>query len=336
MIRLAVRYDTRFCNDHGNGTPEGSVAFANTIIELMNPFFTAAPLCFKVELCNIEGSCSVNSDPYRNMLDNSNTMCKENDNNALIDNFKALFPQPPQGCDNTHLFFGGDPLPNDDSIGCAYIASLCDDFSVGVNGMPPRYLLIDHVVLVAHELGHSLSAEHVPENQFIMGFGDQPDSFKPVNINRMQNYVNQVRAQDSTCTATETAGPPTLAPTSSPCNGSEFRLVLQTDDYGEETSWEVKGASGNVVTRGEGYQSNSRFEVNECLPRGTDYTFTIRDEFGDGICCEFGCKLSWDPYKLIVELEEEPDAILSCRLLLVACFLCFVCDMNSWKLRSVC
>ncbi|CAJ1965169.1 unnamed protein product [Cylindrotheca closterium] len=289
VIRLAVRYDSRFCAEVGNGTPEGAVAFGNTIIELMNPFFNVAPLCMKVELCSIEGSCSANADPYRNMLDNGNTVCDDNDSTALLDNFRGLFnPRPPQGCDSTHLFFGGDPYPTD-AAGCAYLAALCDDYSVGVNSISNGFPLIEHVLLVTHELGHSLGAEHVlGEDQYIMSYGDRPDSFKQENINRMTSYVDEVKAQDSTCTARETAGPPTVAPTSAPCAGSEFRLVLQTDEYGEETSWDVTGSNGVTIAQGNGYGSNSKFEIDDCLPSGTDYTFTIRDTYDDGICCEYG------------------------------------------------
>ena len=97
---------------------------------------------------------------------------------------------------------------------------------MGVNSISARYPLIEHGLLVSHELGHSLGAEHViGEDEYIMSYGDQPDSFKQENINRMTNYVDEVKAQDSTCTATEMAGPPTLAPTSAPCAGSDFRLV---------------------------------------------------------------------------------------------------------------
>jgi len=266
------------------------VAFVNTIIELMNPFFNAAPLCMKVELCSVEGSCSVNSDPYRNMIDTSSKMCDDPNNNAVIDNFRALFnPRPPQGCDSTHLFFGGSPFPND-AAGCAFLASLCNEYSVGINNLNPQWTLMNYVFLVSHELGHSLGGEHVlGEDQYIMSYGYRPDSvFKQENIDRMKNHVDFVKGQDSTCTATETVGPPTQPPTAAPCIGSEFRLVLQTDEYGEETSWDVTGSNGNTVAQGTGYGANSKSEINECLPSGMDYTFTIRDTYGDGICCDFG------------------------------------------------
>ena len=81
---------------------------------------------------------------------------------------------------------------------------------------------------------------------------------------------------------------PLSAPTSVSCSGCEFRLVLQTDEYAEETSWEVTGANGATVAQGNNYSANSRNEIIECLPSGTDYTFAIRDTYGDGICCEFG------------------------------------------------
>jgi hypothetical protein len=68
------------------------------------------------------------------------------------------------------------------------------------------------------------------------------------------------------------------------------RLNLTTDDYAEETSWEFIDSNNNILyshtynPSNSGKSFNYDFNVvpNEC------YTFTIFDEFQDGICCQYG------------------------------------------------
>eukprot|EP00566_Odontella_aurita_P003492 CAMPEP_0113595590 /NCGR_PEP_ID=MMETSP0015_2-20120614/39818_1 /TAXON_ID=2838 /ORGANISM="Odontella" /LENGTH=1552 /DNA_ID=CAMNT_0000502917 /DNA_START=104 /DNA_END=4762 /DNA_ORIENTATION=+ /assembly_acc=CAM_ASM_000160 len=76
----------------------------------------------------------------------------------------------------------------------------------------------------------------------------------------------------------------TLPPT--PAN---FFLTLTTDKYGSETSWFVSKVSANTeVLSGDGYASSTTYSVEEYLSIEDCYTFTIRDSFGDGICCSYG------------------------------------------------
>ncbi len=69
-------------------------------------------------------------------------------------------------------------------------------------------------------------------------------------------------------------------------DGDEIEVNILTDDYGSETTWEITDASNNVVASGGGYADGGSTLYNElaCLADGC-YTFTIYDEYGDGICC---------------------------------------------------
>ena len=69
---------------------------------------------------------------------------------------------------------------------------------------------------------------------------------------------------------------------------TDVTLSLVFDNYGSETSWDLKDNTGQVVESGSGY-TNSSADVNEtfCLPAGC-YDFTIYDSYGDGICCSYG------------------------------------------------
>lgn len=71
-------------------------------------------------------------------------------------------------------------------------------------------------------------------------------------------------------------------------NTNTVQLNIVCDEYGIETTWTLSNSSGNVVASGGPYND---FEVvnqtitvedNEC------YEFIIFDDFGDGICCEYG------------------------------------------------
>lgn len=79
--------------------------------------------------------------------------------------------------------------------------------------------------------------------------------------------------------------PPTASPTA--CTGSDVQVFIQTDNYGSETRWEIIDSNGEVTFEGTGYDNNSQYTIQECIPDGC-YTFTIYDSFGDGMCCGFG------------------------------------------------
>ncbi len=72
--------------------------------------------------------------------------------------------------------------------------------------------------------------------------------------------------------------------------GSAITLTLVTDNWGEETSWELRN-SGNQVLYNEDintYGDNSTYEIDFCLADNDCYEFTIFDDYGDGICCSEG------------------------------------------------
>ena len=68
-----------------------------------------------------------------------------------------------------------------------------------------------------------------------------------------------------------------------------FQLVLVLDDYGSETSWEIRRL-GQVVYSGSGYQDGqdgTQLVFDLCLEDGC-YVFQIEDSYGDGMCCGYG------------------------------------------------
>jgi hypothetical protein len=61
-------------------------------------------------------------------------------------------------------------------------------------------------------------------------------------------------------------------------------VSITTDGYPEETSWEIRDASGNVVASsgGEIYAEEETTDIPVCLADG-DYTFVLLDAYSDGI-----------------------------------------------------
>ncbi len=67
-------------------------------------------------------------------------------------------------------------------------------------------------------------------------------------------------------------------------------LTITFDDYPAETSWDIKDNGGTVVASGGTYGSQAKrstLTVPNCLPAGC-YTFTMKDSYGDGMCCSYG------------------------------------------------
>jgi hypothetical protein len=84
--------------------------------------------------------------------------------------------------------------------------------------------------------------------------------------------------------------PPPTPQTFAPClqNQYMFRLELKTDDYGLETTWNLKNNQGGIIASNTaGYLSNELFIVEQCLDIGL-HTFIIFDSNSDGICCSHG------------------------------------------------
>ena len=77
-------------------------------------------------------------------------------------------------------------------------------------------------------------------------------------------------------------------------------LELLTDDFGSETSWELKNSQEEIVYSGNGYENNTLYIIEWDMLEDDCYTFDITDEEGNGICCENGTG-----YYLIKDIEDS-------------------------------
>tara|TARA_B100000315_G_scaffold223352_1_gene228071 strand:+ start:6833 stop:10429 length:3597 start_codon:yes stop_codon:yes gene_type:complete len=69
--------------------------------------------------------------------------------------------------------------------------------------------------------------------------------------------------------------------------GGLFLIEILTDDYGEETTWELVDENGQILGSDGPFDSATLYTWEFELDAGT-YTWTIYDEWGDGICCDWG------------------------------------------------
>ena len=103
-----------------------------------------------------------------------------------------------------------------------------------------------------------------------------------------------------------TSSLPSSGPTLFCPNGVDFNIIIFTDEWPDETSWTIRDANDIVVMESDRFTLPSTvYEKRSCLPLtdtcgGSDYSFTIYDSHGDGLCCEWGQGY----YRIVLEGEE--------------------------------
>jgi hypothetical protein len=69
-------------------------------------------------------------------------------------------------------------------------------------------------------------------------------------------------------------------------SGESVTLTLKTDKHPDETTWDVKDPSGNIIASGGPYDDDLHIYTHEIpLGYGTCYQFNIYDSGNNGICC---------------------------------------------------
>jgi hypothetical protein len=210
------------------------------------------------------------------------------------------------------------------SGGIAYLAGLCSNFTPrhsfsSINSFyysVPTYSF--SVMVITHELGHLFGSRHTHacawngNNTAIDGCagfveGNCPLPGYPAGGGTIMSYCH---LRSVGINLSEGFGPQpgnvirnavTNASCLSPCDDeggnqgddcldNEVTLSIVLDQYGLETTWEIRDSTGTVIHSGGPYPNTSNGSVIEetfCLKEAC-YSFEIYDVFGDGICCDFG------------------------------------------------
>lgn len=76
-------------------------------------------------------------------------------------------------------------------------------------------------------------------------------------------------------------------------NSNTVNFTLQPDGYGNETTWTLKNSANTTLYSGGPYTQTAPnlgalIQQTWDLPSNDCYTFTINDQWADGICCEYG------------------------------------------------
>ncbi|MFD2564859.1 endonuclease [Aquimarina rubra] len=128
--------------------------------------------------------------------------------------------------------------------------------------------------------------------------GNQGNSWQTASVN-LNAYVGekvQLRFNGITGTtwqgdmAVDAANFSTSGNTGGGSTTSDVNLRITFDNYPEETSWEIRNDSNQIVYSGGTYGSQangSTINLSRTLDSGC-YTLVVKDTYGDGICCSYG------------------------------------------------
>lgn len=117
-------------------------------------------------------------------------------------------------------------------------------------------------------------------------------SYQVTNLAAGQTYSFTVKAFDkvgnfSKASNTLSVTMPKDGGGNDDCTIGNVVITVKTDKYGRETAWKLLDEANKTVAQSKTYGSDKEYIEKVCLPKGC-YSFIITDEYGDGICCEYG------------------------------------------------
>lgn len=74
-------------------------------------------------------------------------------------------------------------------------------------------------------------------------------------------------------------------------DGVQVQMLLTTDAFPQETSWELRDGAGNLLYSGGPYaEKQTQYIQSWCLDPDSCYVFTLNDSYGDGLQSYLGCE----------------------------------------------
>jgi Secretion system C-terminal sorting domain/Outer membrane protein Omp28 len=110
-------------------------------------------------------------------------------------------------------------------------------------------------------------------------------AFTPAANNTLT--VNITNVSDGNMTNNMVTKAWAAAPIHSP---GTYVMLIQPDNYGSETSWDIKSSAGATIASGGPYTDGNTtpVSVNVAINPSDCYVLTVYDAYGDGMCCSFG------------------------------------------------
>jgi len=160
-IQVAVAYESSFCSELGG--KEEAEAEIEEIMASVSQKFGQTGVCSSIKVSHMEGFCSEILDPYKKFIKDNKSGCE---GYGLLDKFQRYWQNNRIFVlrDTAHLFSGTGLEcwgPNDCTVGCAYVGSICSEKAYGVSYVTFSNNSNMRAVLVAHELGHNYGADHI-------------------------------------------------------------------------------------------------------------------------------------------------------------------------------
>ncbi len=111
-------------------------------------------------------------------------------------------------------------------------------------------------------------------------------TFSPQSVNNFEVSIVTVNGNDD-----ENAANNSSSSEFQPANYAgtlDVTVTITTDQYGDESSWEILDDNEIVIASGDGYGNSQTYTTSVSLTEGVCYTFVMKDAYGDGMCCSFG------------------------------------------------
>ena len=70
-------------------------------------------------------------------------------------------------------------------------------------------------------------------------------------------------------------------------DGEKIKINIKTDNYANETSWQLVSENNDVILSGDSLENNNLYKKEICLSSGC-YKLIMNDSYGDGFCCDYG------------------------------------------------
>jgi hypothetical protein len=171
VIEVAVVVDSLLCAAVG-GTEVAASTVAQSVIAGASQFYEVDGLCKKLRISYLEIHCNAGTDPIAPLLQRAgNSDICNTDANGLLQNFIRYTVDQGIAADLNLLFHGKFfTVSGSLSVGCAFTGTLCltDGTDSGVNQINFTTDPVSRAKLVAHEVGHILSAVHINDQRDIM------------------------------------------------------------------------------------------------------------------------------------------------------------------------
>lgn len=143
---------------------------------------------------------------------------------------------------------------------------------------------------VIHEISHFNIVAGTDDHAYgASACQDLADTNPNQAINNADNH--EYMAENSSPNLTCDAAPPTISPgptqSPTPCNGVDMTVEVMADDYPSEISYKVTNTcTGEELMTKSSFSSGMNADTY-CVPDAA-LEFTIEDEYGDGLCCNYG------------------------------------------------